>query len=68
MLAHAYAPSQASAPRLYVHYTWVRELGLHWGDLGGISSDDVGRLAEMVNIQREADELKQRVAQGGKRK
>ena len=64
MLEHAYAPSKVPPPILYARYTWVKEIGLSWAELGGIDTDEIGLLAEMLNIVREAEGLKQRVNRG----
>lgn len=66
MLCHAYAPDSSPAPELYCQYTWVKELGLCWDELGGLSREEIGLLAQMVSIAHEAEALKARVQSGGK--
>ena len=62
MLGHAYAPNAMSPPELFVKYSWVKELGLRWDDVGGITISELGLLTELINIYNEAQALKQRVA------
>lgn len=62
MLCHAYAPGAAQPPELFARWTWVRELGLSWDDLGGLDYGEIGLLTEMVNIKRQAEQVKMSVA------
>ena len=64
MMMHAYAPSKCPAPELYCQYTWVREIGVHWDDIGGLDMEDIPHLAQLITIKAEADALKARVARG----
>ncbi len=66
MLMHAYAPSKVPAPELYAKLTWVKELGLSWQELGGVSYEEIGLLAELTNIKYDADRVKDTVAQKGR--
>ena len=61
---HAYAPAKCPPPELYCRYTWVREIGVTWDDVGGIDMEDIPHLAELINVKQEADALKARVARG----
>lgn len=66
MLEYSYAPGRVPAPELYAKFSCVKELGISWDAMGGIEQDEIGLLAEMVNIKVEADGLKSRVASRSK--
>lgn len=68
MLMHAMAPARVAAPPLYAQWTWVKELGVGWSDIGGIDHDEIGHLVELINIEREAAAMKARVTQAGRRR
>lgn len=66
MLMHAMAPHKIAPPELYAKWTYVTELGLDWPSLGGIDYDEISLLAKLVNIQREAEAMKQRTQNKGR--
>lgn len=61
MQLYAWAPGKCPAPDLYCRYTWVKEIGVNWDDIGGITVDEVNLLAEMLSLKGEADSIKARV-------
>lgn len=68
MLAAVMAPSKCAPPELYAQWTWIKELGFRWDDLGGISEDDIRDLVRLINIEREYSALKSRVQHGVKKR
>lgn len=58
---YAMAPGKVGAPELYAKWTWVKEIGLTWREIGGISRDEIGLLAEQISVVNEHTAMKQRV-------
>ena len=65
-MEHAYSNGNAPAPELYARYTLVKELCVSWDAVGGEpEAEEIGLLAELVNVQREAQALQDMVRSRG---
>ncbi len=64
MMAFAYAPKNCDPPEIYVRWTWGKEMGVPWDRLG-IDDEDLGHLAQLINMKQEADAVKERAKSKG---